>query len=103
MSTGAQSQTRYAARKLAGICSRCPAEAIEGQTTCASCKDKISEAHARERQRPPANTTQQRTCLRCDRQFPSSAPDNRLCKVCREFNEYNPTPERIHAMPAGWT
>jgi hypothetical protein len=93
------SHKEYVSRKAAGICVRCPAQAPEGQITCAACKQKIREAHMRERQRPPAKATEPRSCLRCDRSFPSEGPHNQLCKVCREFNEYNPTPERIYALP----
>lgn len=33
-----------------------------------------------------------RACLRCDREFLSEGPHNRLCNVCREFLATSPTP-----------
>jgi hypothetical protein len=39
-----------------------------------------------------------RLCLRCDREFPSEGPHNRLCQPCREFLAAAPTPTEEHPL-----
>jgi hypothetical protein len=40
----------------------------------------------------------QRTCLRCDRVFPSEGPYNRLCKTCLESLNALPTPDEEYTI-----
>ena len=39
-----------------------------------------------------------RLCLRCDREFPSEGPHNRLCQTCREFLAVAPTPTEEYPL-----
>jgi hypothetical protein len=41
-----------------------------------------------------------RLCLRCDREFLSEGPHNRLCQSCREYLAGAPTP--IEESPLGY-
>jgi hypothetical protein len=41
-----------------------------------------------------------RLCLRCDREFLSEGPHNRLCQLCREFLVAAPTP--MEEYPLGY-
>jgi hypothetical protein len=41
-----------------------------------------------------------RLCLRCEREFLSEGPHNRLCQPCREFLTAAPTP--IEEYPLGY-
>ena len=40
----------------------------------------------------------QRECLRCDREFPSEGPYNRLCKPCLEYLSTSPTPAEEYTI-----
>jgi hypothetical protein len=39
-----------------------------------------------------------RLCLRCDREFLSEGPQNRLCQSCREFLAGAPTPIEEYSL-----
>ena len=41
---------------------------------------------------------QQRSCLRCDQEFPSAGPHNRLCEACRAALTAAATPEEEHPL-----
>jgi hypothetical protein len=51
---------------------------------------RVMRAHVK----PVRNRTRmkRRLCLRCDREFLSEGPHNRLCQSCREFLAAAPTP-----------
>ena len=40
----------------------------------------------------------QRDCLRCDREFLSEGPYNRLCKACLEYLSTSPTPAEEYTI-----
>jgi hypothetical protein len=40
----------------------------------------------------------QRDCLRCDREFLSEGPYNRLCKPCLEYLSTSPTPAEEYSI-----
>ncbi|HEX9870606.1 MAG TPA: hypothetical protein VGC99_18830 [Candidatus Tectomicrobia bacterium] len=40
----------------------------------------------------------QRDCLRCDREFLSEGPYNRLCKSCLEYLSTSPTPAEEYTL-----
>jgi hypothetical protein len=88
-----------ARRKAAGICTRCPGIPEPGRTICASCRARQQAEHRSERLKlvsPERPTT--RACLRCDRSFASTGPENRLCRPCLEFLENNPTPAHTYRL-----
>jgi len=39
-----------------------------------------------------------RTCLRCNRDFPSEGVHNRLCQTCLEANHRDPTPAPVYTV-----
>ena len=41
---------------------------------------------------------QQKACLRCDREFLSAGPHNRLCQGCREALAESSTPEETYPL-----
>ena len=41
---------------------------------------------------------QQKTCLRCDREFISLGPHNRLCQRCRNTLAESSTPEETYPL-----
>jgi hypothetical protein len=45
-------------------------------------------------------TMKRRLCLRCDREFLSEGPHNRLCQPCRESLAVAPTP--VEEYPLGY-
>lgn len=61
---------------------------------CLSCRARQQAERRSERLRvvSPERPTM-RGCLRCDRTFASAGVHNRLCQLCREFLDNNPTPE----------
>jgi len=59
---------------------------------------RIMRAHVKPvRSRP---RMKRRLCLRCDREFLSEGPHNRLCQPCREFLAVAPTP--MEEYPLGY-
>ena len=52
----------------------------------------------------PKEGTTKKTCLRCDRKFPSTGADNRLCQACVDANNLAPSPAVVHslAIPRRW-
>jgi hypothetical protein len=82
-----------ARRKAAGICTRCPGTPEPGRIICATCRARQQAERRSERLKAisPERPTR-RACLRCDRPFASAGVHNRLCQLCREFLDINPTP-----------
>jgi hypothetical protein len=40
----------------------------------------------------------QKACLRCDREFLSAGPHNRLCQACRDALAQSSTPEEAYPL-----
>jgi hypothetical protein len=43
-------------------------------------------------------STQRKVCLRCDREFLSAGPHNRLCQACRDALAESSTPEEAYPL-----
>jgi hypothetical protein len=43
-----------------------------------------------------------RRCLRCDVEFPSAGPQNRLCQECRTQLASGPSQEPTYVVPRRW-
>jgi hypothetical protein len=62
---------------------------------------RVMRAHVKPvRSRTRMNRMKRRLCLRCDREFLSEGPHNRLCQPCREFLAVAPTP--VEEYPLGY-
>ena len=59
---------------------------------------RVMRAHVKPARR--RSRMQRRHCWRCDREFLSEGPPNRLCQPCREFLAGAPTP--MEEYPLGY-
>jgi hypothetical protein len=59
---------------------------------------RVMRAHVKPARRKTG--MKQRLCLRCDHEFLSEGPHNRLCQPCREFLAGAPTP--MEEYPLGY-
>jgi hypothetical protein len=72
--------------KACAICGALFIQAKNFKKYCCKACAKIAKDGQRGHIGPDRVTTSPRTCLRCGSRFPSTGPENRICKACSQEN-----------------